>query len=122
MATAFALSGSFDYPPDDGQPVAKRPFSQSGTFTSKQEADLVLTGSGGQIVEFGTVGMAKAISIEVASTSLAPVNVRFNGGSDSLEIAPGGFLVYASPAPTAGIDQLNIVYSMDARVLVRVLG
>lgn len=122
MATAFALAGSLDYPPDDGQPVGKRVFSQSGSFDSKSEVDLILTGTGTHEVGFGTVVGAKAILLEVASSSLASVNVRFNGGTDDVEIAPGGFFAYSNPVPDSGIESMSIVYTMDARVQLRILG
>lgn len=122
MATAFSLSGTLDYPPDDGEPIVGRPFSQSGNFDSKSEADLVLTGAGTQSVGLGTVPAVKALLIEVDPTAQAPVNVRVNSGTDDIEIAPGGFWAYSNPVPSAGITALDIVHTMDARVLVRLLG
>lgn len=122
MPVAFTFAGSLDYQPDDGQPVAKRAFSQSGNFDSKQESDLVLTGAGTHVVDFGTLAAAKALLIEVAPTSLAPVNLNFNGGADDIEIAPGGFLALSSPTPATGISDLSIVYTMSAGVKIRILG
>lgn len=122
MPTAFALAGSLDFPPDDGEPSAKRPYSQSGSFTAKSEQDLVLTGAGTQAVGFGTITNVLAALIEVASTSAAPVNVRINGGTDDIEIAPGGFLAYSNPVPGTGISSMEVVHTMDARVQVRLLG
>lgn len=122
MPTAFSLSGSFNFPADDGEPVAKRPFSQSGNFTAKSEQDLVLTGAGTQAVGFGTITGVSAALIEVASTSAAPINIRINGGTDDIEIAPGGFLAYSNPVPATPITSMEVVYTSDARVLVRLLG
>ena len=122
MATPFTISGTLDFPPDDGQPIAKRPFSQSGSFDSKQEADLILSGAGTHIVGFGTVDNVKGMLIEVAPTSLAPVNIRVNSGTDDIEIAPGGFWAYSNPAPSSGITALSVVYTLDARVQIRLLG
>lgn len=122
MATAFSIAGELNYPPDDGQPVGKRVFSQSGNFDSKAESDLVLSGAGTHDVGFGTVEMAKAILIEVAATALAPINVLINGGTDEVEIAPGGFLAYSNPDPDVGIESLSIVHTMDAKVQIRILG
>ena len=122
MPTAFSLSGTFNYPPDDGEPIAKRPYSQSGVFDSKQEADLRLVGAGTQSVGFGTLPSVRAMAIEVASTSLGPVTVRINGSLTGIEIAPGGFLVYSNPVPVAGITSMDIDYTIDARVQLRLLG
>ena len=122
MSTAFVLAGSLDYPPDDGQPVAKRPYSMSGQFDSKAEADLALTGAGTQVVGFGTVAQVKAMLIEVAATSLAPINVRINGSADPVEISPGGFWAYSNPTPAVPIASMEIDYTMDARVQLRLLG
>lgn len=122
MPTAFSLQGSFDYPPDDGEPIAKRPYSASGSFDSKQEADLQLVGAGTQTVGFGTLPAVKAMVIEVAASSLAPVNIRINGGTDDIEISPGGFWSYSNPAPSAGITAMDVVHTMDAKVQIRLLG
>jgi len=122
MSTAFSIAGSLDYPPDDGQPIVKRPFSRSGNFNSKMEADLVLAGAGTQSVGFGTITQLKAALIEVDPTSLAPVILHINGGTDPIEIAPGGFWAYSNPAPATPITSMDVVYTMDARVQVRLLG
>jgi len=123
MSTAFSLQGSFDFPPDDGEPIAKRPFSQSGNFDSKSEPDLILTGAGTHVVGFGTIAALKAAVIEVAPTSLAPVILNFNGGADPVEVSPGGFWAYSNPAPGGSpITAISVVHTMDARVQVRLLG
>lgn len=127
MSTPFSISGSLDYPPDDGQPVASRDFSVSNSFDSKEEADYNLASGGPspQTVCFGTITNAKAFLIEVAadsSPSAAPINVSINGGTDAWEIAPGGFLAYASPSPVSGIQSMEIAYTSAAKVKVRLLG
>lgn len=122
MPTAFTLQGSFDYPPDDGEPIAKRPYSQSGNFDSKSEQDLELTGAGTQAVGFGTLVAVKAMVVEVSPSALAPVNLRINGGTDDIEIAPGGFWAYSNPVPSAGITAMDVVHTMDAKVQIRLLG
>lgn len=122
MATPFSLQGSFTYPPDDGQPVATRAFSQSGNFSHRSESDYSLTGVGTQVVSLGSLPAVKAALIEVAPTSLAPVIVTFNGGTDPVEIAPGGFLAYSNPTPSAGITALSIDYTNTTRVQVYLLG
>lgn len=122
MPTPFSLQGTLVYPPDGGQPNATRAFSNSGNFTSKQESDLVLTGSGTKVVNLGTVAAIKGLLIELDATSLAPVNLLFNGGIVPVELAPGGFLAYSSQAPVAGLTALSIVYTMNATLQIRILG
>lgn len=122
MTTPYTYQGTLVYPPDDGQPDAIRDFSVAGQFGSKCEKDLELVGAGTETVSFGTVVAAKAILIEVAADALAPVNINFNGGSDDIEIAKGGFLAFSSPVPVAGITTFDIVHTMDAKVKVRILG
>lgn len=121
MSKAFSLSGSLNYPPDSGQPAAARAFSQSGTFTSKAEKELVLVGAGTQVVDFGTVAKAKAVQVEVRADSNAPVGLIFNGGAEQIEVSPGGFLVVGSPTPSTGITALSIVHTDDANVDVYIL-
>lgn len=122
MPTPFSFQGTLVYPPDDGQPEATRDFSQSGNFDSKCEKDLSLVGAGTETVGFGTVSAAKAILIELAADALAPVNINVNGGTDNIELAPGGFLAFSSPVPVVGITTFDIVYTMNAKVKVRILG
>jgi len=121
-ATPFSLQGSLVFPPDDGQPNATRAFSQSGSFTQKSEQDLVLTGAGSMPVGFGTITTLKACVIEVDIASLAPVKLKFNGGTDTVEISPGGFWAYSNPVPVAPVTSIMVVYTMDARVQARLLG
>ena len=82
----------------------------------------VLTGSGVQVVDFGSVADAKAIFVEVASDAAAPINLRFNGGTDDHEVAAGGFYAASNPVPATGVSALSIVYTADAKVTVRILG
>lgn len=122
MVTPYSFQGTLVYPPDEGQPAATRAFTQSGNYASKIEADYVLTGSGVQVVDFGSVADAKAILVEVASDAAAPINLRFNGGTDDHEVAAGGFYAASNPVPATGVSALSIVYTADAKVTVRILG
>lgn len=122
MSTAFTLTGILSYPPDDGQPAARRTFSQAGNFDSKIEADYILTGSGTQVIDFGTVAEAKMVLLEVDPASLGTVNIIVNAGTDQTEVTPGGFWAYSNPTPGAGISGLSVIYDNDCRVRVRVLG
>jgi hypothetical protein len=122
----FTISASIDYPPDDGQPVATRGSSVSGSYESKEEKTYKLEGTGTQDVDFGTVALAKAIFVEVdadSSVAAQPITLSINGGTDVWQIAPGGFLAYANPSPIAGgISSAQIAYTTAARVHVRVVG
>jgi hypothetical protein len=122
VSTPYTLSGSLIYPPDSGQPNATRSFSGSGNYDSKSEKDLVLTGAGTEVIDFGTVAKAKALVVEVASDAAAPVTFKLDGSADEHEISPGGFLAIGSPSPTAGITALSIVHTDDANVKVYILG
>jgi hypothetical protein len=122
MSTAFSISGTLNYPPDDGQPVASRPYSQSGNFDSKLELDLVLTGAGTHVVGMGTVAAVKGMLIEVTPTSQASVSIKINGGDDEWEVSPGGFIAYSNPTPDEAIEDISIVYAADCRVQLRALG
>ena len=121
MSKAFSFSGSLNYPPDTGQPSAARAFSQSGSFDSKVEKELVLTGAGTQTVDFGSVAKAKAILVEVRADSAAPVSLIFNAGAEQIEVSPGGFVAISSPTPSTGITGLDIVHTDDAKVDVYIL-
>lgn len=119
MSVAFSLQGALAYPPASGQPAASRPFSVSGNFDSKAEAELVLTGSGTATIGFGTVLLAKAILVSV---QLSAVLLKLNGSDEGIEVAAGGFLAYSNPTPDVGIESLDIDYTADAKIQVYILG
>jgi hypothetical protein len=121
VSKAYSFQGTLNYPPDTGQANAARAFSQSGNFDAKKEAELVLTGAGTHTVSFGTVAKAKAILVKVRADSAAPVNLRWSGGAEDMEVSPGGFVAISSPNPSAGITGLDIVHTDDARVDVYIL-
>lgn len=127
--TPFTAAVTATYPPDDGVAAAARSNSVSGTYQHKAEFDLVLEGTGSQVVDFGSLlaAGAKVVQIEVDSVApggtAAPINVVINGGADTWEISQGGHLQHCSPAPTAaGITAMTINHTQDARVMVRLLG
>lgn len=122
MATPFTFSGSLVYPPDAGQPNAARAFSNSGNFDVKAEYEYALVGAGTQVVDFGSVANAKGALVELASDAGAPVNLRVNGGTDDIEVAPGGFFCLSSPSPSVGLSALSIVHTANAKVSVYILG
>lgn len=124
-AEPYVLEASLQLPPDDGQPNATLDASISGTFTQKTTHKLAITGAGTHVVGFGTIVSpgVKAIFLEYPNISpaLAPINVRVNGGSTDMEIAPGGFWIYSNPSPTAGLTDISIVTTAAAMVRVTLL-
>lgn len=130
-ATPFTSDASLTYPPDDGKAAVARSNSVSNTFQHEAGGRFVLTGTGTQTVDFGSIASvgAKAIHVEVepvaAGGVAAPVNFQLNGAGvpGNIEIAQGGHIEFASPIPTAGgILSMDIVYTQDACVTVRILG
>jgi len=133
-ATPFTFSGTLVRPPVPGQannniPVPLTTFSSS--FKPKSEDEYDLSGAGTKAVDMAGISSAgaKFFSIEVSTTTpddlpaSAPVNLRVNGGTDDIELSPGGFIIFGSPNPTAsGITSLDLVHTQDAKVIVRVYG
>ena len=125
MSTSFTLAGQLNYPPDSGQPAADRAFSITGSFDAKSVVELVLTGSGTHVVNFGSIispGAAAILIKHDAASGGSPVQLRFNGSTDDIEVASGGFIAYSSPVPAAGITALSIVHTANARVRIWILG
>lgn len=128
MATQepFTASGALLYSPDDGKPQVQHDASHVGQFTQKAEEKLDLTGSGTHAVGFGSIATpgVKAVQIEVdvGLPGQQPILVRVNGGTDDIELSPGGFITYCNPNPVAGITSLDIVHTTDVCVQVRLLG
>jgi hypothetical protein len=114
MALALTLS------PDDGQPVAPRDYAFSGTFEHKQEFKMELSGASTTAVGFGTIPAsgAKVLWLEylLNTTGLPVLNVRFNGGSEDIELSPGGILVKSSPSPAAGFTSLSLIHTAGGTV------
>jgi hypothetical protein len=127
MSTPFSISNSITYPPDDGAPAVARVADGASSYDVKHEQEFPLTGSGTQAVSFGplTLGV-KALHIEVLANSVAPttpVNLRFNGGVESLQLTPGGSLSLYNPSPAAGgVISLSIIYTASCTVRIRALG
>ncbi len=123
----FQITGTLTYPPDDGQPDATHSSSVSSSFTGESKFKYELSGSGSQVVDFGTIDTtgAKGILIEVASDAAAGVMVQFNGGgaSGQVEVTPGGHISLGSPTATSsGVLSMTLVHTVDATVRVRLLG
>ncbi len=122
----FSFSGALQLAADQSLPQDPIPFNGSSQFISLQESVLTLVGTGTKTVDFGSIGApgAKGVMIRYDSgqTGAAPVEVTVNGGSQALEIAPGGFLVWINPSPAAGATALSIAFTASCQVRVWLLG
>lgn len=119
----FVLQGTLSYPPDVNQQPVGIPFGANGTYTTLLDARLVMVGAGTEVVPFGTVAGAKVLLIEYeVTTGAVAVQVNVNGGTDDIELSPGGFWAYSNPIPVVGITALSIVRTADAVIRVRLLG
>lgn len=119
------ISGTLTSPPDEGVNPTPVQFGLSISYVSEVESRLIMTGSGSQAVPFGTVGApgAKLILLEYEPDPVAaPILVKFNGGVETIELAPGGFIAYGNPTPGSGITSLTLVRTTDAVVRVRLFG
>ncbi len=127
MSTPFTVSGSLTYPPDDGLPAVARVVDGANSYDIKHEQEYPLTGSGTKLVSFDPVATGvKGLQVEVLPSSVSPttpVNVRINGGSDNIQLAPGGSIQVYNPSPAAGgIVSVSLVYTASCTVRVRALG
>ena len=134
MSTPFTFTGVLSRPSAAGQPNCQIPLplqALQSSFDTKSEDEYILTGAGTKAVDMASIAAtgAKFFSIEVGTLNAggqpaaAAVMVRANGGSDDWELAPGGFIIFSSPTPTAlGILSLDLVHTLDALVTVRVYG
>lgn len=119
------ITGTLTSPPDEGVSPVPVQFGLQISYVSEVESRLIMTGAGTTTVPFGTVGAPglKMLLIEYEADPLAlPIQLKFNGGTDPLELAPGGFLAYGNPVPTTGITALTITRTGDAVVRVRLFG
>lgn len=127
MATEpFTLEASLVLSPDEGQPNATFDFSFGGTFEHQAIHKIELAGTGTHNVGFGTIAApgARAVFLEYlnnAASGLLPVILNLNGGSDDIEITPGGCFVYCNPTATAGITSMSIAHTSSATIRIRLL-
>ena len=123
--TPFSLSGELRMPLDTGQPDAPIPFKGTGAFASRQHSQLRLSGAGTHEVSLGSVGIpgAKVLLLEMDPDAAGmPISVAVNGAAGTLELSPGGFLLYHNPSPQGGVVGLSITHATDALVRIWVLG
>lgn len=118
-AEAFTLSGSLVFPPDTGQPNVEHPFSLSGSFNPKLDSKFEFVGGGTYTVSLPGSAQMKVVLIEYESGA-QPIQVE-NNSNAIVELTAGGFFCFANPSPSSGVTSLDIVYTVDAVVRVRVL-
>lgn len=125
MATSVSASAQLALPGSTGLTAQSIPFTFSGTYTSKTELDITLTGTGTYVVPFAGVTKARVVVVHhVAPESGTPevVALRLNGSTDdSIELSPGGWSFSVNPVPDTGVTALSIVHTTDVRVLIWLL-
>jgi hypothetical protein len=126
-AKPYTLSALIRLPPDDGQEAGVREFSTAGVFSHKVEAELVFTGTGTHVVNFGSIPStgAKAILLEYEATDSSdqdPLLVSLNGSEDTFPVFSGGGLMLSNPLPAgAGVTALSVTYAAACIVKVTLL-
>ena len=90
--------------------VCPHDLSAAGSFDEKDDDQFNLTGSGSVTVTLKGPVKALQISIDASSTA-APINVRINGGTDDIEISPGGHMQVHNPVPSVGITSVEIIHT-----------
>lgn len=124
--TPFTLSVGLGLPGDDGLPPDSISKNAALFFDSKEDAVLSLTGSGTHVFDMGTIPSVGAKGFLIAldpGSAVQPILVKFNGSSTGgIELASGGFLACANPAPAVGITAISITYASACKIRVWVLG
>lgn len=127
MSTPFTAEFKVVAPPVAGQPDCPIPLTLASSYDHRAAYRLEFTGSGTKTLDLGTLGPngAKLLVVSVdqdVSPAALPVSLLINGG-DPIEVSQGGFLVLASPKPTAaGALTLGITHPTTAKLNVWVLG
>lgn len=125
--TPVTFTGTLQYPSDLSLPPDQVPFNAATNITSAAPDQILnVTGSGTQVVPFGTVGTpgAKVVAVQYdPQTGAQPILLHFNGDTTHpIELTPGGFIMYISPSPAAGIISLAFDYVASCQVKVWILG
>lgn len=121
------VAATIKTPPLQGQPDCPFPISFVAQYEHLVKNRFTFVGSGSKTVDFGSIpGGAKALMVTVdrdSSPATAPVTLAMNGSTDVLEVSPGGFLLFGSPAPTAqGITGMTIAYTSSVKMYVWIFG
>ena len=127
MSSTATISGTITYPINTGGPNASMvvgspsvtPSSTSGpqlTFNEKASGTYVIaTGAGTVTIPFGTVADGDLVYVGADQ----PVEVVFNGGSDTFTLPVGGFILMYGASITAMTVTATL---LDATVEVLILG
>ena len=102
-------------------------FTARGQCESNVSYVLDLPVSGGvQRMDFGTIPEtgAKVVAVHYEATvrDAASIHLSINESQDSIELRPGGFFLYFSPTPTAGISALSFTHTTGGRVKIWLIG
>lgn len=123
---AFSISGKLEFPVEEGADLRSVPFLLTGPFDQFEGTGRKLIGAGSWDIDLSTIAPdgVKVLVIRVAAPSLLgtpvpPVVVSVNGQVGAgVEVSVDGFLVLASPTPTAGVSSLTITHTDDVFVYV----
>lgn len=124
----FTFNGTLAFPVDDGQPNSSVLLALNSLYQHQSSSKYELAGAGTRAVDFSTIATtgAKCIVVEVLpdpSPAALPINLTFNGGTDTLQLSAGGFLVYVNPNPAVGgVLSMEIAHTSAATVRVHVFG
>ena len=119
IAIPFTITAGLSFSPDGVAAVCPHDLSASGSFDEKDDDQFNLTGAGNVIVTLKAAVKALQISVDASSTA-AVVNIRVNGGTDDIEIAPGGHMQVFNPVPVVGITSIEIIHTTSN--VVKVIG
>lgn len=126
MATPFSFEMVLTLPEGPNLPTKPIPFALSNTFKSRVEYELNLPAGGGTMpLDFGTLPAEGCKAVAVLYDPLqsaAPVQLYFNTSVTPLELTQGGFLVYGSPSPVAGITSLTAEHTTVGKLRIWILG
>lgn len=121
-----SFAGALSLQADQSLPADPIPYNFTGQYTQLQDSLLNLSGSGTENVPFGSIAGAGAIGLLISyppgQVGSSAVLVTINGGSEPLEISPGGMIAWFNPTPGAGVTTCSIEYLTSCQLRVRVLG
>lgn len=128
-AQPVAFAGSFQVAADQSLPQDPVPFNYSGTYLALQGNLMNVGGAGLVDIPFGSLGEEGSpgvkgllIRYDAQPSPAAAVMLKVNGGSDTIELTPGSFLVYFNANPAAGITGASLTFTAACQIRVWVLG